>query len=160
MAAAIEELGKLAVVASIALLNRRDFNDPLDGLVYGSVAGLGAAVEESVGYLRGAVHAPTLLPGSEVVRIAGHLAMGGIGAFGLGALRWKRPRAWAWLLGSFGAAVALHFLWDWMSLRSVPVPPALRALPAAALMLTGLVVWRRLVAIGLNWSRAVFAPGP
>lgn len=159
MAALLEELGKVAVVATIAFLDRRDFNDPLDGLVYGSVAGLGAAVEESVGFLRGAVHAPTLLPGSEVVRIAGHLVMGGIGAFGLGALRRERPRALAWVAGGFGAAVALHFLWDWMSLRAVPMPPAQRALPAAALMLGGLVVWRKLVTIGLYWSRAVFAPG-
>jgi RsiW-degrading membrane proteinase PrsW (M82 family) len=160
LAAVLEELAKLGVVAAIALLDRRDFNDPLDGLIYGSVAGLGAAVEESAAFLRSATHAPVLLPGSELVRIAGHLVMGGIGAFGLGALRSKGPRAWVWLVGPFGAAVALHFLWDWMSLRSVPVQPALRALPAAALMLAGLVVWRKLVTLGLSWSRAVFVPGP
>ena len=156
LAAAIEELGKVGVVAAIALLDRRDFNDPLDGLIYGSVAGLGAALEESVGFLRGAAHTPALLPGSEVVRIAGHLVMGGIGAFGLGALRLRRPRAWAWLLSSFAAAVALHFLWDWMSLS--PVEQALQALRASALMLGGLLLWRRLVTIGLSWSQAVFAP--
>jgi RsiW-degrading membrane proteinase PrsW (M82 family) len=160
LAAVIEELGKLAVVATVALLDRRHFNDPLDGLVYGSVAGLGAAVEESVAFLRGAAHSPSLLPGSEVVRIAGHLVMGGIGAFGLGALRRERPRAWGWLMGGFGAAVALHFLWDWVSLRPVPGQPVQRVLLAAALMLAGLVVWRKLVTIGLSWSRAVFAPRP
>ena len=157
LAAAIEELGKVGVVAAIALLDRRDFNDPLDGLIYGSVAGLGAAVEESVGFLRGAAHGPTLLPGSEIVRIAGHLVMGGIGGFGLGALRLRRPRAWAWLLSSFAAAVALHFLWDWMSL-SPAREQALQALRASALMLVGLLLWRRPMTIGLSWSQAVFAP--
>ena len=58
MAAAVEELAKLGVVAAIALVDRRDFNDPLDGLVYGSMAGLGAAVEESVAFLRGASPRP------------------------------------------------------------------------------------------------------
>ena len=159
LAAVVEELGKLAVVAAIALLDRRDFNDPLDGLIYGSVAGLGAAVEESVGFLRGAAHAPTLLPGSEVVRISGHLVMGGIGAFGLGALRLRRPRAWGWVLSTFALAVALHFSWDWMSLGPAP-GQAVQALRASALMLGGLVVWRRLLTVGLSWSRAIFAPGP
>ena len=110
-------------------------------------------------FLRGAAHAPALLPGSEVVRIAGHLVMGGIGAFGLGPLRMGRPRAWGWLLSSLVAAVALHFLWDWMSLGPAP-EQAIQALRASALMLGGLLAWRRLVAIGLSWSRAVFAPGP
>ena len=160
LAAAVEELGKLAVVAAVAVLARRYFNDPLDGLIYGSVAGLGAAVEESVGFLRVRAHAPSLLPGSEVVRIAGHLVMGGIGAFGLGALRFSRPRWLGWLIGSFGVAVALHFLWDWVSLEPLaPHREAVHVLTASVLMLGGLLVWRRLVAVGPAWSKAVFAPG-
>jgi RsiW-degrading membrane proteinase PrsW (M82 family) len=160
LAAVVEELAKLGVVAGIALVDRRHFNDPLDGLVYGSLAGLGAAVEESVAFLRSASHAPAVLPGSEVVRIAGHLVMGGLGAFGLGALRLSRPRAWAWVLTGWAAAVTLHFLWDWNSLRAITNRRALEALPAVGLMLGGLVVWRRLVTIGLGWSKAVFAAAP
>jgi RsiW-degrading membrane proteinase PrsW (M82 family) len=160
LAAVVEELAKLGVVAAIALVDRRHFNDPLDGLVYGSLAGLGAAVEESVAFLRSASHAPTLLPGSEVVRIAGHLVMGGMGAFGLGALRLGRPRAWTWVLSGLAAAVTLHFLWDWNSLRAITNRRTLEALPAVGLMLGGLVVWRRLVTIGLRWSKAVFAAPP
>jgi RsiW-degrading membrane proteinase PrsW (M82 family) len=159
LAAGLEELGKLGVVAAIARFDRRDFNDPLDGLIYGSLAGLGAAVEESFGFLHAAPRSPALLPGSEVVRIAGHLVMGGIGAFGLGPVRLERPRARAWLLGGFALAVALHFLWDWMSLDPVAGPQAIQALCASALMLGGLVIWRRLLTIGLAWSRAVFLPG-
>ena len=160
LAAAVEELAKLGVVAAIAFVDRRDFNDPLDGLVYGSMAGLGAAVEESAAFLRGASHAPTLLPGSEVVRIAGHLVMGGIGAFGLGPLRLGRRRAWAWLVFGLAAAIALHFLWDWMSLRSVTPRSTAATLRAAGLMLVGLALWRRLVTLGLSWSQAVFASDP
>ena len=59
-------------------------------------------------------------------------------------------------ISSFAAAVALHFLWDWMSLS--PVEQALQALRASALMLVGLLLWRRLMTIGLSWSQAVFAP--
>ena len=52
VAAGCEELGKLLVVAAVALLARRTFNDPMDGIVYGSMAGLGAALDESVALLR------------------------------------------------------------------------------------------------------------
>lgn len=100
-----EELGKLTCVLIVALFMRRWFNDPLDGLVYGSMAGLGAAIEESLTVLLGhAAPEPAAvagigvppasagasmlasLPPGEAVRLAGHLVMGGITGFGAGTL--------------------------------------------------------------------------
>jgi RsiW-degrading membrane proteinase PrsW (M82 family) len=44
LAAAVEETAKVLVVAAVALSARKAFNDPLDGLIYGSLAGLGMAL--------------------------------------------------------------------------------------------------------------------
>src|SRR5690606_3183208 len=85
-AAVTEELAKLAVVWAIALLWRRQFNDPMDGLIYGSFAGLGCAIEESVG-LHGWPTGAALLPLQEPIRLLGHLVMGGIGGFAVGLWR-------------------------------------------------------------------------
>ena len=50
--ALIEEGGKLLTVLFLAnVLLRRQFNDPMDGLIYGRLAGLGMAVNESMLYL-------------------------------------------------------------------------------------------------------------
>jgi RsiW-degrading membrane proteinase PrsW (M82 family) len=53
VAALVEEGFKLLVVVVFAVFARRVFNDPMDGLIYGSLAGLGAALEEGVAVLRG-----------------------------------------------------------------------------------------------------------
>src|SRR5688572_6228918 len=49
--ALVEDGAKLAVVLALAYGCRRHFNDPLDGIIYGTLAGLGAGVEESLLYL-------------------------------------------------------------------------------------------------------------
>ena len=166
LAATHEEAGKALAVLAIALVFRRRFNDPMDGIIYGSFAGLGAAVEESIAVLR---HSDpvSLLPPAEVIRLLGHLVMGGIGGFGLG-LAFQRHRAWGWALaGSFLAAVLLHFVWDLIALPAndirgtgAPAAPTRgHSLAAIAVMLAGLVVYGSLVAAGSRFSRRAFAPG-
>jgi len=157
--ALLEELGKLAVVTTIALLARRAFNDPMDGIIYGSMAGLGMAVEESVYCLRGST-AKVLLPPEELVRICGHLVMGGIGGFALGMARVRR-RGWPLAVaGGLAAAVGLHFGWDWLALSSNAggLTVAQTGL-AVALMLGGMLVYAALLTIASHWSHALFAPG-
>ncbi len=156
--ALLEELGKLAVVTAIALLARHAFNDPMDGIIYGSMAGLGMAVEESVYYLRGST--ARVLPPEEVVRICGHLVMGGIGGFALGMARVRR-RGWPLAIpAGFAAAVGLHFGWDWLALSS-----SARGLTetqtglAVALMLGGMLVYGGLLTVASHWSHDLFSPG-
>lgn len=156
-----EETAKLIVVVLIAYCLPRWFNDPMDGLVYGSFAGLGAALEESaalLGWPRGAA----VLPAAEVVRIMGHLVMGGIGGFGIGLLR-PRRRAW-WAAGfclTFGFAVALHMAWDVVAFSAADAGRMLawHTWGAMGLMLVGLVVFWGLAAAGAGMSRGVFAEG-
>jgi len=160
LAALVEEVAKLTVVVMVAVCARKQFNDPLDGLIYGSMAGLGAAVEESVFYLRtAALPAPGLAP-IEAVRICGHLVMGGIGGFALGMITVGR-RAWPLALAAgLGSAIGLHFGWDFVAMSATDggdLGPH-HTLLAVALMLGGLGLYAALTALGSEWSHRLFAP--
>ncbi len=160
IASGLEETLKLVAIALIALLFRRAFDDPMDGIIYGSMAGLGAALEEGVAILRLLPPGRSLLPPEELVRLCGHLVMGGIGGFGVGYVIVRGRRGLPAVGVSLLAAVALHFGWDVLALEGLETARSLReALPRAALMLAGLVLYGRLVVVGSRWSQQVLAPG-
>ena len=161
LAGSVEEAFKVLAVVVIALAVRRKFNEPLDGIVYGSFAGLGAAIEESVWVLR---HSDTLshLPPQEPIRLAGHLVMGGIGCFGLGLLTMPGRRRWhaCWVIPlCFAAAFGLHTVWDVTAFDAAEVyrdQSLLRGWHTAvpvALMLGGLFAYRGLVSWGASLTR-------
>lgn len=159
VAATHEELARLLIVAGIALCARKTFNDPLDGIIYGSVAGLGMAIQESVQYLSD-WKAIGSLPPTEFLRLLGHLVMGGITGFGIGMVRMGFPRAVRWLLGCLVVAISLHFAWDWIALtaRDAPVMLWWQKLLATLLMLWGCLFYGVLVITGSDRSREIFAP--
>lgn len=117
IAGVFEEVYKLLGVALAALLLREKFDELLDGLIYGSLVGMGTAIQESLAILLDGGH-DSFLPMTEPVRIMGHLVFGGIGCAGLG---WfvKRKRAWVWIapLGLL-IAMGLHSLWDVVAFSS------------------------------------------
>jgi RsiW-degrading membrane proteinase PrsW (M82 family) len=164
LAAVTEELAKLSVVVVIALASRRHFNDPLDGLIYGSFAGLGAAIEESILVLGNSEH--QFLPGTEPVRLAGHLIMGGIGAAGLGLFPLRRRGAVRWTAVTLAGAMGIHFLWDVVAFNAADTAPGGEGprlghtIAGIAIMLTGLVIFRRLITVGARHSKAAFMAGP
>ena len=160
LAAVVEETAKVLVVALVAISARKAFNDPLDGLIYGSLAGLGMAVEESVAYLRAEPRGPRILPPVELVRLCGHLVMGGIGAFALGMAAAGR-RAWPLALaGGLGAATSLHFAWDWLALSVADARELSlgNSVLAVVLMVAGLALYGTLTALGSKWSHFLFEP--
>ncbi len=153
LAGVSEEFAKFAVVVAMALSARRHFNEPIDGLVYGAFAGLGAALEESVAVL--AMDGATgFLPAAEPVRLAGHLVMGGIGGFGVGFVVLRSRLAALWIGLSLLGAVALHVLWDVVAFAAFDAYRAgggVRATHSAAsigLMLGGMGVFRGMVGVG------------
>jgi RsiW-degrading membrane proteinase PrsW (M82 family) len=158
--AVCEEAAKLLVVALLALW-ARSFNDPMDGLIYGSMAGLGAAMEEGIAILHATPDAARALPVEELVRLCGHLVMGGIGGFGTGCLFHGRRRWKLAVAASFLAAVLLHFGWDLAALRAESGGPMAERemLLGAGLMLMGMLLYGRLVVLGSRWSMELFAPG-
>ena len=114
-----EETAKISIIAAMAL-KARDFDEPMDGVVYGTAVGLGFAAVENLLYLVGAGTSwgfTAVLRG--VLSVPFHGALGAIAGayiararFG-GALapysRWRRPRLFlaAWLI-----PVVLHSLFD------------------------------------------------
>jgi RsiW-degrading membrane proteinase PrsW (M82 family) len=162
LAGVFEELAKVASVGVVAMVFRRHFNDPIDGLIYGAFAGLGAALEESV-WLLGFDVASPFLPWQEPVRLAGHLVMGGIGGWGMGALT-GRPGPARWMIpASLSAAVGLHILWDVAAFEGARLhleaggAPAWTTGMAMAIMLGGMLIFRALVGRGSRMSAGRFA---
>ena len=155
-----EEAMKALVVFLMSLVFAREFEDPMDGLIYGSIVGLGAAVYESVFYLGFAYAQADSLPGGEVVRVCAHPVMGGMAGFGVGLARLRVGRWRGLSVVAAGVSVGIHFLWDWLSLTAVQsgVVRAWHSYAAAGLMLVGFVVYGCLVRIGVGLSREVMAP--
>jgi RsiW-degrading membrane proteinase PrsW (M82 family) len=161
VAATHEELARLAVVAALALLVPRQLNDPMDGIIYGSIVGVGMAVEESLFYLGlGGPPPGPLLPATEPVRLMGHLVLGGITGFGVGMARMRMPRAAMVLAGCLLVSTGIHTAWDWIAFAAGRCGRMAlwQTAAAIALMLCGMIFYGMLVTVGSEWSRRIFAP--
>lgn len=160
VAAGTEEVLKLLVVVVVALLARREFDDPMDGVVYGSMAGLGMALEESAHYL-GRPSAADPFAAGELVRLWAHVVLGGIVGFPLGFFRTRL--AWAASAALVGLAVAggLHFAWDAVVLASPSggPPSARQAVVGIGVMAVSLALYGWLVTRASRQSRQELAPG-
>ncbi len=160
IAATHEELAKLAIVVCLALVWRRRFDGPLDGLVCGAFAGLGMAVEESLFHLSLCTNPGVRTLGVELVRLLLHVLLGGSSGFAV-ALAVARARHWPGALaGWWTASTLLHFLWDcWIGL-----PHAFGSSGGAsrlgAIVLAGLsmALFGIAVVVGSRRSREKFAP--
>lgn len=154
VAALTEETVKLTAVVLVIGLCPRWFNDPMDGLVYGAFAGLGAALEESAVLLWQAN--PHFLPATEPVRLAGHLLMGGIAAFGISYMKLGRRGWWRRVASGFFAAVALHATWDVVAFDAAERGNLSGAHTFASMvvMLGGMVVFRSMIRLAAGETRS------
>jgi RsiW-degrading membrane proteinase PrsW (M82 family) len=136
----------------------------MDGLIYGSAAGIGMALEETTVYLAREAAAPlaATVP-VEAVRLFGHVVMGGITGFGVGLIHCRRARGrWARIAaGCLAAGVLTHFTWDYVALTSVMRAGWERqaTLASLALVVVSMTLYGALVVQGSRSSRDVFAPG-
>jgi protease PrsW len=121
-----EELAKGAAVVLLFLVMRSDFDDVVDGIVYGAAVGLGFNFMESVAYMTNlyAVFNPEGIGwyaaglqwyGRQVLGLFfGHATYTAFIGAGLGIARQlpnKRQKAFA-ILSGFLVAIAAHFSWD------------------------------------------------
>lgn len=161
IAASHEEAAKLLIVLFIALCFRRQFNDPMDGIIYGSFAGLGMAVEEAIFYMR--LSETEVFEGHVPVRLMMHTLMGGLDGFALGMWRMRMRRWPAALVGCVAASLTLHFLWDVVSMSASQAAntQAWHTASAVGLLLATVLTFGWLVVVAGRWSRETFGgPGP
>ena len=160
VAATHEELLRLLIVVGLVVFVPRQLNDPMDGIIYGSMAGLGMAVTESIFYLDLWHSTGPLPPASEPVRLFSHLVLGGITGFAVGMARMRMPGWPRVLLGCLAVSITIHFLWDWIALaaNSAGRMRWWQTAAGVALMVGGILFYGRLVVVGSDWSRRVFAP--
>jgi RsiW-degrading membrane proteinase PrsW (M82 family) len=91
------------------VVRRREFDEPVDGIVYGIVASLGFAAAENIRYFAlGRMNAPLVIARC-FMSVPAHMFFGALWGYALGAkLVDPKTRPWVWLL--FGAAC--HGLFD------------------------------------------------
>jgi len=103
-----EEGAKLLATWSLAT-HRREFDEPVDGMVYGAAAALGFAAAENVRYLALGRVDGALVASRAFMSVPAHLFFGTIWGYALGR-RLVEPGRRVWPL--FLAAAALHGLFD------------------------------------------------
>jgi protease PrsW len=152
IAAVPEEIAKVGIIAVVALKSR-EFDEPMDGIVYGAAVGLGFAAVENFLYVthNANIFAVAVIRG--VMSVPFHGALGAIaGAYiasarfggALGAHRhygWPRARLFvlAWLI-----PVVLHALFDWSVFSLGALSQQNAAAPSAGtggLILLIVVIW-------------------
>lgn len=154
----VEEATKGVVVLAAFMFMRREFDDTLDGFVYGAVVGAGFALTQSLVYVK------DLLAVGQAAQVSGGYFLAiffsglsqcfftGIFGASLGYMREADPGDWAIGLGGFLAAAVYHMAY--IGLASVASTPA--AGSAAALAGVGRVVvnWLGvvLVIVMLRWA--------
>jgi hypothetical protein len=103
---------------------------------------------------------PVVLPGAEIVRLCGHLVLGGITGFAVRMAR-RRMRRWGLaLVGCLAVSTSLQFIWDYLALDGMQRGSMLawQTCAAIAVMTSGMLVYGALVVVAAKWSRIIFAP--
>ena len=140
-AAVFEEIPKGVALLLLYLVMRNEFDDVVDGIVYGAAIGLGFNFMETVVYMSIGG------PGQFIFRqgfglFLGHATYTALIGAGIGAARQARTlqaRLIA-IASGFVAAIAAHFTWDaWLWYFPHPSDPALLllSLPLQYLVMTG-----------------------
>jgi protease PrsW len=139
-----EELLKLLAVC-LASLWSQEWNEPMDGIVYGVAAGLGFASLENVYFLT-AFGSPMVVIGRAFTANLAHAAFTGMAAFFVGKARLHYPRGAPLALVGFALAVALHGAYD-LFLFSLPkwnLVSLLLILPLALVLLGLKIRWAQI----------------
>ncbi|MFK7789788.1 MAG: PrsW family glutamic-type intramembrane protease [Phycisphaeraceae bacterium] len=160
--APLQTAAKLAVPLFILLIIRKYFNDPMEGLIYGSLAGLGAAFGESVWYgLIASMPEPATVlhaQGPSAIRFMLHTVWGGIAGYALGLVVMKKPCRWV-LLQNVGLVLALQVLWDVFLGFAPDGPETGWQRIVTAVVLGTSIIWYGLLTVQANkWSRSLHPP--
>jgi RsiW-degrading membrane proteinase PrsW (M82 family) len=144
--ALVEETAKLAAFFLGAYV-WREFDEPLDGVVYGIAAALGFASVENVLYLAW-TDDPSLVVQRAFTAMLAHLIATGMLGFCFGVARFRAGRRRVVLMAAgIALAVAVHGLYD---LLLLPAAGALGFALAMGLIPVGMLV----LGLKIRWARA------
>jgi RsiW-degrading membrane proteinase PrsW (M82 family) len=130
----IEELAKI-IPFVVVVLKFREFDEPVDGIIYASFIALGFAAVENFQYLPYLTSLEALARGFAGPVV--HIVFASIWGYYIGRAKLggsSMPRA---ILASLAVTAVLHGVYDYIAI-ALPVS----ALPAAALLVLGIWVWR------------------
>ena len=128
----IEEIAKAAGLLLIVLLTNK-FDNPTDGVVYGTAVGLGFAVTENLYYAFGAIAGARGIDGVLILVSGRTLLVAGIhalssatfgGFLGYAVLSAKKATRLGWASAGLVLAIALHTAWNMAVLYAGILSPA------------------------------------
>ena len=114
-AAVPEELFKFAVVVLVCMRSS-EFDEPMDGIVYGAVASLGFATLENLFYVMGDEHSLRVAILRAVTAVPGHAFLGAIMGYYAGQARFGAGSRAANWVKAVAIPVALHTFYDYPAL--------------------------------------------
>lgn len=141
-AACVEEMAKAAPLFLFFFWKRDEFDDKIDGVIYGVMIGLGFAMSENV---RLYAHAwnkhvlSALMFKRGVLSPFSHPMFTALTGIGLGVARetLKRPRKITAPLVGLAAAILLHFEWNWFVQPWIILPTFMAMIAVVAYELAG-----------------------
>ncbi len=167
VATLLEDVPKVLLTALFAWRIRSHFNDPFDGLIYGSLIGAGFAIGETK-VRWDEVDSPPMAALQGLLIVIGHMLFGGIACFGLGLRNAAHPgyrRLWApGVLIGLGFVLPVHFLYDMAVAFSEHATlhfgrrDWLAICGGAGLLALAMVVFFFLIALGSVLSKEKFSP--
>lgn len=130
----VEELAKLLPFL-LVMVWFREFDEPIDGIIYASIIALGFAAVENVVHLRD-LHGPEAW-GRAFAGPVLHIVFASVWGYYIGRAYLCRRSIVKTAIASFMAAAAIHGLYDFVVLGLAP-----QALPVAAALIVGVWIWR------------------
>lgn len=130
----IEELAKM-IPFLLVVIHFKEFNEPIDGIIYASFIALGFAAVENIQYLQ-------IVTGSEAwargfVGPVVHIVFASIWGYYIGRAYLCRRNLGRTIVACLAFTAFLHGIYDVVAI-AMPAP----ALPAAAFLIVGIWLWR------------------
>ncbi len=144
----IEELAKL-IPFLLVIIRLKEFDEPVDGIIYASFIALGFAAVENISFVQ-------YLSGVEAIArgFAGpvvHIVFASVWGYYIGRAYLCRRLLGRTIVGALAFTALLHGLYDFLVI-AMPAP----VLPVAAALILGIWVWRLLLIRDLH----ALPPGP
>jgi RsiW-degrading membrane proteinase PrsW (M82 family) len=144
----IEELAKM-IPFLLVVVRFKEFNEPIDGIIYGSFIALGFAAVENVQYLNFVTGLEAWARGfaSPVI----HIVFASIWGYYIGRAYLRRRSLLRTIIATLAVTAILHGIYDFVVI-AMPTP----ALPVAAFLIVSIWLWRLRLIRDLH----TLSPGP